>query len=171
MKIETGAELLTKQCSLKSKMYASEQTNTITQDVIDEREKCVVKRRKGINELIEKLGTREYVTDEEIEEYLTIRLKEFVEKLTAKGVKKCVKKKKMKMQNYVDILCNPMLEFYKDNVKEQIIFKSLKHEIYTIKQGKATLSWMDDKKYMVDMVNNRSLGHYLNNVSITQGSK
>ena len=68
MKIETGAELLTKQCSLKSKMYASEQTNTITQDVIDEREKCVVKRRKGINELVEKLGTREYVTEEEIEE-------------------------------------------------------------------------------------------------------
>ena len=76
----------------------------------------------------------------------------------------------MKMQNYVDILRNPMLEFFKDNVKEQIIFKSLKHEIYTIKQGKATLSWMDDKKYMVDMINNRSLGHYLNNVNITEGT-
>ena len=68
----------------------------------------------------------------EINKYLTIPIKEFIEKKKAKGIKKCVVRD-MKFKNYFDILHNPTLEYQPQNTITQTIFKSMKHEIYTVK--------------------------------------
>ena len=68
----------------------------------------------------------------------------------------------MKLKHYYDILHNPMLEFQPENTVNQIMFKSIKHNIYTVNQQKVALSLYDDKRFMVDLINQRALGHWRN---------
>ena len=63
----------------------------------------------------------------------------------AKGVKKKVIKKGMSHQNYVDCL----LEERKFMHTKQTM-RSFKHQLYTIKQNKVSLSPYDDKRYLMD---------------------
>ena len=63
----------------------------------------------------------------------------------AKGVKKNVIKKDISYQDYVDYL----FEERKSMHTMQTI-RSFKHQLYTIKQNKVSLSPYDDKRYLLD---------------------
>ena len=91
------------------------------------------------------------LNDEVIEEFVGLRAKMYSlktkikEMKKAKGVKKDVVKKDISHQGYVDCL----FEETKFIHTMQII-QSFKHQLYTIKQNKVSLSPNDDKRYLMD---------------------
>ena len=86
-----------------------------------------------------------------IEEFVGLRAKMYSlktrneETKKAKGVKKNVVKKDISLQDYVDCL----FEERKFMHTMQTI-RSFKHQLYTIKQNKVSLSPCDDKQYLLD---------------------
>ena len=64
------------------------------------------------------------------------------EEKKAKGIKKCVVKRKIKFDAYKTYLLtnNPVL-------RSQEVFKSERHEVYTFRANKIALSSNDDKRY------------------------
>ena len=63
------------------------------------------------------------------------------EKKKAKGIKKCVMKRRLMFENYKDSLFNN-----KTILKSQIRFKSDYHDVYTEEVDKIALSSNDDKR-------------------------
>ena len=63
------------------------------------------------------------------------------EKKKAKGIKKCVIKRRLMFENYKDSLFNN-----KTILKSQIRFKSNYHDVYTEEVDKIALSSNDDKR-------------------------
>ena len=61
----------------------------------------------------------------------------------AKGVKTDVVKKFISIQDYRDSLLKEKLIY-----KKQILFRSIKHEIFTTEQNKLALSPFDDKRFL-----------------------
>ena len=58
-----------------------------------------------------------------------------------KGIKKCVVKKTLTFEDYKTCLFNNSTEY-----RSQLMFRSAKHEVHTIKVNKVALSWEDDKR-------------------------
>ena len=94
---------------------------------------------------------KEELNREIIEEFVGLRSKMYSlktkkeEMKKAKGVKKNVVKKDISHQDYVDCL----FEERKFMHTMQTI-RSFKHQLYTIKQNKVSLSPYDDKRYLLD---------------------
>ena len=64
-----------------------------------------------------------------------------IEKKKAKGIKKCVTKRRLMFENYKDSLFNN-----KTILKSQLRFKSDHHNVYTKENNKIALSSNDDKR-------------------------
>ena len=94
---------------------------------------------------------KDELNGEIIEEFVGLRAKMYSlktkkeEMKKAKGVKKNVVKKDISHQDYVDCL----FEERKFMHTMQTI-RSFKHQLYTIKQNKVSLSPYDDKRYLMD---------------------
>ena len=63
------------------------------------------------------------------------------EKKKQKGIKKCITKKELMLENYIDCLFNS-----KTILKSQQGFKSDHHDVYTVEINKIALSSNDDKR-------------------------
>ena len=94
---------------------------------------------------------KDKLNGEIIEEFVGLRAKMYSlktkkeEMKKAKGVKKNLVKKGINHQDYVDCL----FEERKFMHTMQTI-RSFKHQLYTIKQNKVSLSPYDDKRYLLD---------------------
>src|SRR6266853_1362602 len=98
-----GAEIITEVCAIRSKMYAYEQTNTLTQEKIKENNKDIDKRTAEINSLLHSLDVNYKALGhkklEAIRDYI-IGEPEDNETKKSKGTKKCVVKKKLNLKLY-----------------------------------------------------------------------
>lgn len=73
-----------------------------------------------------------------------------------KGVKKYVVAKNVHFENFKECLFNKI-----DLIKEQRLFRSFRHDIYTIHQNKLVLSSDDDKRFIeADKISTLAWGHY-----------
>lgn len=74
-----------------------------------------------------------------------------------KGIKKIVAKRTICMDDFKSCLFNS-----EDAYRQQILIRSYKHQLYTIKQQKLCLSSQDDKRAILnsDVVNTLPWGHY-----------
>ena len=78
--------------------------------------------------------------------------------LRCKGVKKCVVKNTLNVDNYVEVL-----KTQKSVSRKQVQLRSYKHTIYTIKQKKVALSSYDDRRFILeDGIDTRAHGHWRN---------
>jgi len=80
----------------------------------------------------------------------------------AKGIPSSVVEEQFTHEYYRDIVLNPL-----EHTDEDVTFSSLKsqqHQIHQIKQTKASLRPVDDKRYSVDGIVSLPHGHYLANV-------
>ena len=83
------------------------------------------------------------------------------DKKKGKGIKKSVLKKEVKHQDYKDCLFER-----KEYQHSMMGFRSDKHQVYTQKQTKKSLSPFDDKRYILqDGYTTRAHGHHQNNIS------
>ena len=64
-----------------------------------------------------------------------------VEDKKCKGIKKCIVKKTLTFEDYKTCLCSDSTEH-----RSQLMFRSSKHEVHTIKVNKVTLNRDDDKR-------------------------
>ena len=72
-----------------------------------------------------------------------------------KGVKKCIVKKTLKFDDY-----KKCLDDEKNVYKEQMVFRSKKHDVFTMNVNKITLNREDDKKLIQeDGVGTFAWGH------------
>lgn len=76
----------------------------------------------------------------------------------SKGVKMSVVQQKLKFSDYVDCI----LGNCKVNEQTQNTLRSIKHNVYSIKQSKVALNPDDDKRYIIkpDCINTLAWGHY-----------
>lgn len=75
----------------------------------------------------------------------------------AKGVKKPVLKHSIKFDDYIAcLLTNEAIRH------SMIMFRSKHHLMMTVEQNKVSLCPLDNKRYIVDSINTRALGHILN---------
>ena len=155
-KDELNGEAMLEHCALKLKMYCNTKTDTSTVEKLKKEDYEIMKEQKEIIELYQQLGYNP-ITDST----QSVIRKDIITNRKAKGVKK-YKAKRFMMPAYKDILFNQDNSTAPEREVTQTLFKVVKHNIYTVKQTKVGLSWFDDKKYFVDKVNQRSLGHYLN---------
>ena len=87
----------------------------------------------------------------------SIKLDNEVEKRTAKGIVKNVIQKELKHEIYKNVL-ETSGKMYSD----MKVIKSEKHEIYTMKLHKVSLSAYDDKRYIrKNGVSSYAYGHYM----------
>ena len=77
------------------------------------------------------------------------------DKKTCKGIKECVKRNKIRHQNYKDTL----LSGENKNVSQRTI-RSYDHSVFSIEMDKIALSAVNDKRHMVNNVFGYSYGHY-----------
>ena len=62
-----------------------------------------------------------------------------------KGIKKCVVKKTLMFEDYKDCLFNDSTEY-----GSQLMFRSMKHDIFTLEVNKVALNRDDDKRISKD---------------------
>ena len=65
----------------------------------------------------------------------------FVEDKKCKGIKKCVIKKTLMFEDYKNCLFNDSTEY-----RSQLMFRSIKHEIFVLEVNKVALYRDDDKR-------------------------
>ena len=65
----------------------------------------------------------------------------FVEDKTRKGIKKCILKKTLAFEDYKACLFNSDTIY-----RSQLMFRSMKHDIFTVEVNKVTLNRDDDKR-------------------------
>lgn len=63
----------------------------------------------------------------------------------AKGVKKCVLKKTITFNDYIDCIKNKSI-----HVRSQNTFRSKKHCMFSVRQEKIALSWQDNKRHIAE---------------------
>ena len=63
------------------------------------------------------------------------------EEKKCKGIKKCVIKESLKFNDYVNCLCSGTNDY-----RSQLMFRSTKHEVHTIKVNKVALNRDGDKR-------------------------
>lgn len=79
-------------------------------------------------------------------------------KMATAGVKTVIAKQKLMHKNFREVLLGG-----KEVTVEQKTIRSFQHKLFTIKQRRAALSAIDDKRYILDdKISTRALGHYLN---------
>ena len=72
-----------------------------------------------------------------------------------KGIKKCVVKKTITFEDYKKCL------FEGRNIhKSQLLFRSNKHEVRTLKVNKLSLNSQDDKRISIDGIASYAMGHH-----------
>ena len=72
-----------------------------------------------------------------------------------KGIKKCVVKKTLSFKDYKNYLLNPTNVY-----RSQLMFRSTKHEVHTIKVNKITLNQDNDKRIAKkDGISTSARGH------------
>ena len=64
-----------------------------------------------------------------------------VEDKKCKGIKKCIVKKTITFEDYKNCLFNSSMEY-----RSQLMFRSMKHDIFTIEVNKVTLNRDDNKR-------------------------
>ena len=80
-------------------------------------------------------------------EFVALRLKSYAYKFNSKeekkckGIKECVIKKMLGFDDYVNCLLSGTNDY-----RWQLMFRSTKHEVHTIKVNKVTLNRDDDKR-------------------------
>ena len=115
----------------------------------------VGKNKKVIGLMKDELG------GEIMREFISLRPKMYCYKVgksepkKCKGIKKCVVKKTIAFDDYKRCL------FEGRNIyKSQLLFRSDKHEIKTLKVNKLALSSQDDKRISIDGIASYAMGHY-----------
>ena len=115
-------------------------------DKNDNRPLLINKNKKVIGKFKDELGGKI------ISEFCALKAKTYAYRLDndnevkkAKATKKCVVKRHINFDNYVDILFND-----KKLLKSQFTFKSDHHKIYTQKINKIALNYFDDKRIQVN---------------------
>ena len=72
-----------------------------------------------------------------------------------KGIKKCVVKKTLTLEDYKNCLFNDSTEY-----RSQLMFRSMKHDIFTIDVNKVALNRDDDKRiFKKDGISTLARGH------------
>jgi len=109
--------------------------------------------------------------DEYIDEFVGLRSKVYSFKMenktssddkyknTCKGIKKAVKNKFLKHNDYLNVLNNSTQHSLKAG-QEIYSLRTFNQKMYTLKATKTALSAFDDKKYYVDNLNSLPYGHY-----------
>ena len=72
-----------------------------------------------------------------------------------KGIKKCIVKKTISFEDYKNCLFSGEISF-----RSQLMFRSSKHKVKTLKVNKLALSRDDDKRMTVNGINSLARGHY-----------
>ena len=96
-----------------------------------------------------------------MEEFITLRPKMYAYKTgnfkakKCKGIKKCVICKTITFEDYKNCLFSRDI-FY----RSQLMFRSSKHRIQTLKANKVALSRDDDKRITIDGISSLASGHY-----------
>ena len=98
-----------------------------------------------------------------MKEFVALRAKTYackqiceIEGKRCKGVKKCVVKKTIKFDDYKECLLDG-----KNIYREQMTFRTYKHDVYTISQNKLALNRDDDKRIILeDNISTLARGHY-----------
>ena len=110
-------------------------------DIKDARPLPIEKNKKVIGLMKDELGGKIMT------KFIALRPKYSYKKLdreedkTCKGIKKCVVKKTLMLEDYKNCLLNP-----KDVYRSQLMFKSTNHEVHTIEVNKVALNRDDDKR-------------------------
>jgi hypothetical protein len=139
-------------CGLRSKMYAHTHNNENKElkytppELNEEKEITKILKDNGITDddvrMLDKYDEELY-TPEDIKEIMK-----------AKGLKLG---KKIKFKDYVKSMKN---QSYESNYLKQTRITSKKQKLYTVDEVKKGLCWFDDKRYMLDKVNQMSFGHF-----------
>ena len=94
-------------------------------------------------------------------EFVTLRLKMYAYKVGSseskkcKGIKKCVVKKAISFEDYKNCLLSGDPSY-----RSQLMFRSSKHEVRTLKVNKLALNRDDDKRIVVDGISSLARGHW-----------
>ena len=111
--------------------------------------------KKAIGLMKDELGR------EIMEEFVTLRPKMYAYKTgnfeakKCKGIKKCVVLKTITFEGYKNCLFSGDISY-----RSQLMFRSSKHRIQTLKANKAALSRDDDKRITIDGISSLARGHY-----------
>ncbi|XP_030745267.1 uncharacterized protein LOC115874300 [Sitophilus oryzae] len=123
MKDENNGRIMTHFIGLRSKMYATKLYYLPEELKQKENElKRKGEEKKEIDNYLRNLGVTKKI----------------------KGVKKCVIKKKITFNDYVECLEN-----FNEKLISQNLIQSNKHELYSVKQSKISLSPHDDKRHLM----------------------
>ena len=94
-------------------------------------------------------------------EFIALRPKSYTYKYNSKeekkckGIKKCIIKETLKFNDYVNCLRSSTNDY-----RSQFMFRSTKHEVYTIKVNKIALNRDDDKRIIKkDGISSCARGH------------
>ena len=88
-------------------------------------------------------------------ELYSYKVQDGAENKKCKGIKKCVVKKTLTFEDYKNCLFNDSKEY-----RSQLMFRSMKHDIFTIEVNTVTLNRDDDKRIsMKDGISKFARGH------------
>ena len=113
------------------------------------------KNKKVIGLMKDELG------GEIMKEFVSLRSKMYsyrvgnAEPKKCKGIKKCVVKKTITFDDYKECLFEG-----RNLYKSQLLFRSDKHEVKTLKVNKLALNSQDDKRITIDGIASYAMGHY-----------
>ena len=128
----------------------------VPKDHVDYRPLAVGKNKKVLGKMKDELGGKIMT------EFVALRAKLYAyrkfdgtEDKRAKGTKKCVVDKTIRFQNYKECLENG-----KEVYRNQLLFKSDHHRLYTLNIRKVALSANDDKRVIQkDGISTRAIGY------------
>ena len=131
--------------------------DTSAYDKVDNRPLSIGLNKKVIGLMKDELGGKI------MKEFVALRAKTYAYKQISgkedkkcKGVKKCVVKKTIGFDDYKECLIDG-----KNIYREQMAFRTSKHDIYTINQNKLALNRDDDKRIILDDgISTLARGHY-----------
>ena len=114
---------------------------------------AIGKNKKVIGLMKDELG------GEIMKEFISLRPKMYrvgsSEPKTCKGIKKCVVKKTISLEDYKKCLFNG-----EKRHRSQLLFRSRKHEVRTLEVNMLALSRDDDKRISIDGIASYGIGHH-----------
>ena len=148
-KHEQNGVPLSEFCGLRSKMYAYRYNN---ENKEIKHTPAVLNEEKEITQLLKENGYTDSIIDKHDEDLLDSE--EIKEVMKTKGLKL---DKQIKFNDYVKAMNNQSIE---STYVKQTNIRSKKHKLYTITSAKKGLCWYDDKRHLLDKINQMSFGHY-----------